>query len=148
MMNKMTVVDNGVYNDLVVDGLPVGNTCSAHYDGEGGADPLKGAVMAKRIALCYNALVELTDRQIEEGAFTKLRADRDALLVDRDNWREDARALRESQERLCKQRDELLEALKVAQGFVSEVSKKTGFGQDYTLKVIRTAISNVKGGMI
>lgn len=39
---------------------------------------------------------------------------------------------------------ELLAALERAEGFVSEVSEKTGFGQVHTLKVIRSAIAKAK----
>lgn len=39
---------------------------------------------------------------------------------------------------------ELLAALECAEGFVSEVSEKTGFGQVHTLKVIRSAIAKAK----
>lgn len=46
---------------------------------------------------------------------------------------------------LVKQRDELLAALQVAEGFVSEVSEKTGFGQVHTLKVIKAAINKTTG---
>lgn len=39
---------------------------------------------------------------------------------------------------------ELLAALECAEGFVSEVSEKTGFGQVHTLKVIQSAIAKAK----
>lgn len=111
---------------------------------------------ARRIVACVNALSGLTTEQIEEGVFTKLRAERDALLVDRDNWREDARALRESQERLWKQRDELRAALK---DLLSDMRLRAQLEGDVdstgcvvlncghsVLLAAETALANAKGG--
>lgn len=48
-------------------------------------------------------------------------------------------------ESIEQQRDDLLAALRVAEGFVSEVSEKTGFGQVHTLKLIQAAITKITG---
>lgn len=49
-----------------------------------------------------------------------------------------------SHDELVAMNKELLTALECAEGFVSEVSEKTGFGQVHTLKVIRSAIAKAK----
>lgn len=49
-----------------------------------------------------------------------------------------------SHDELVEMNKELLAALECAEGFVSEVSEKTGFGQVHTLKVIRSAIAKAK----
>lgn len=49
-----------------------------------------------------------------------------------------------SHDELVAMNKELLAALECAEGFVSEVSEKTGFGQVHTLKVIRSAIAKAK----
>jgi len=47
-------------------------------------------------------------------------------------------------EDMHKMNKELLAALECSEGFVCEVSEKTGFGQFHTLKVIRSAIAKAK----
>lgn len=49
-----------------------------------------------------------------------------------------------SHDELVAMNKELLAALECAEGFVYEVSEKTGFGQVHTLKVIRSAIAKAK----
>lgn len=49
-----------------------------------------------------------------------------------------------SHDELVAMNKEILAALECAEGFVSEVSEKTGFGQVHTLKVIRSAIAKAR----
>lgn len=123
----------------------------------------------RRIVACVNACVEVDTSTLEsiagKGLFSlaidavnereEIKLERDALLVDRDNWCEDARALRESQERLWKQRDELRATLKGLLAIVEDSQGVSGYHRNGDIaewdefpeiEAARTAILNAKGG--
>lgn len=109
--------------------------------------------LASRIAKCVSAMAGIGDDNAMFAPGNSVRSvistmelkrleleqHRNELKADRDNWRNEARGLRESQERLWKQRDELLAVLKLCSSAMEGI-EGPGF------KEAKLAIAKAKGG--
>lgn len=94
-----------IYADGMSERSPLARISNICGDAEGDA---------RRIVACVNELAELTTEQIEDGAFKKMRDDRDFLRAELEVWKN--RCIKEANHsvRLERERDELLSALKDA----------------------------------